>query len=134
MSTSTAYITVTNHHDELTQFRWATYCAYVATAVASAGRKPGASIAFEGASPPTSRHQRAMWAVHLPDDPDVGTQLRRDLTELARTFSEHPILWAECAAPEQLHHQTPPAATPPTRARRLRHRLPAVRRRQPVAA
>lgn len=104
------YVTVGNTDDRLPQRRWAVLCAFVRASIHAAAREPGGRIVFEGAGGATGPYQNAVWALVLPDDPVVVERLRSDLRELAGTFEQDAIVWAQCPSPEMLAPDPGPVA------------------------
>ena len=90
---TTAYITIGNSDDKLTQNRWSHYVVAVDLAVRDAV-SAGAIVHFHGFSPPSAPWQNAMWVVELPADVLVGEHLRSCLRRIARAFYQTSIAWA----------------------------------------
>lgn len=89
---TTVYITIGNSDDKLSQEQWAEFCAAVHLAVTGM-LAHGAVVHFHGYSIPSAPWQNAMWAVELPDDPDVVDALRVRLAGLAWAYNQDSIAW-----------------------------------------
>ena len=106
--TTTAYFTIGNSDDKLTQFRWSAFVTRVHLAVDRAVSH-GAVTEFCGYSAPAAPWQNAIWCVRLPDD-GVRARLRVDLQKLAAAYEQDSIAWAEADTVEMLTADTPATA------------------------
>lgn len=95
---TTAYITIGNSDNKLTQAQWAEYVKLVYRAVSEAVAG-GAAVHFDGYSLSSSPWQNAAWALGLPDEPRAHARtvarLRSELGELAGAYNQDSIAWAE---------------------------------------
>jgi hypothetical protein len=92
---STAYITIGNSDNKLTQAQWSEFRHAVDLAVSQAAAE-GACVQFHGYSLPAAPWQNAMWAIELPDDlPLVRQELRHRVAQLAWIYNQDSIAWAQ---------------------------------------
>jgi hypothetical protein len=88
----TAYVSIGNSDDKLSQDQWSRLHADVRAELIGAGGR------FHGqwVSPSTSGWQNACWCVEIADG--VSIELRRNLARLAVKYGQDSIAWAEAPA------------------------------------
>lgn len=93
---STAYVTIGNSDDKLTQQEWARFFSTVAVAIQRAAGAAKGTVHGQWASEPASAWQNACWCVDI--NPDSAGLLKWRLSEIAGEFRQDSIAWAD--APE----------------------------------
>lgn len=93
MSGSTAYFTIGNTDDKLSQKLWAGFIGAINSDLILATLN-GAVVHFTGTSYPDAPWQNAQWCVFLPDA-DVRDKLRARLQVHAGRYRQKSIAWAE---------------------------------------
>jgi hypothetical protein len=96
----TAYITIGNSDDKLSQADWSAFCADVYSTIDRTVRF-GGDLQFAGYSAPAAPWQNAQWCVQVPDDATRST-LRTQLRELCRRYRQESIAWAQVEQVEML--------------------------------
>lgn len=89
----TAYVSIGNSDDKLTQVQWATYCSEVRSLMGRAVNIYGGQQHGEWASLPYSSFQNACWCIEV--EPDVAETVKATLRRIAGTWRQDSIAWAE---------------------------------------
>jgi hypothetical protein len=97
---STVYVTIGNSDDKLTQQEWAAYFSAVAVAVQRAAQAAKGAVHGQWVSEPASAWQNACWCIEI--NPDSAALLKLRLSEIASTFRQDSIAWAEAPSVEFL--------------------------------
>jgi len=95
---TTAYISIGNSDDKLSQAEWHRFYITTNRAVREAAAHQGGAVHGQWVSEPASAWQNACWALQLPTEPAHVRRLRIRLRKIAREFSQDSIAWA--TAPE----------------------------------
>lgn len=103
----TAYVTIGNSDDKLSQAAWSAFCDDVTYAVSSAAQH-GGQVHAACFSSPTVPWQNGIWCAEL-DDAGAGA-LRTALRRLAHRYRQDSIAWAQVDQVEFLPPLAP--ATP----------------------
>jgi hypothetical protein len=88
----TAYVTIGNSDDKLSQEDWAAFCDDVAVAVSDCARR-GGQIHAACFSMPNVPWQNAVWALEAEQEPTID--LRLTLRRLAHRYRQDSIAWAQ---------------------------------------
>lgn len=91
---TTAYISIGNSDDKLTQAEWHRYWRAVSIAVHRASDAQGGAVHGQWMSQPADQWQNACWALQLPNDAASVEHLKMRLAELADDFQQDSIAWA----------------------------------------
>ena len=89
-----ATVLVGNTDHKLSQPEWAELVEAVGQ-VMVVGTTHGGRILFAGFPPGGQRWLNACWVCHLPDDPDMVTWMREELTRAAAAYQQDCIAWIQ---------------------------------------
>lgn len=103
----TAYVTIGNSDDKLSQAAWSAFCDDVAYAVSSAAQHGAGRVHAACFSSPSVPWQNAVWCAEL--DPTGVASLRTALRRLAHRYRQDSIAWAQV---DQVEFLPPMEAAP----------------------
>lgn len=97
------YISIGNSDNKLTQAQWADFVTRVDIALLDQGVVPGAAVRARHGnwrSLPDDLWQNACWCVDLDSDFADPEELKSELRNIAVSFGQAPIAWAEAPITE----------------------------------